>query len=55
MRLELDSALLSSLEAMAGEEGVTIAEILRRGLSVIKALTEQRRAGLGHLGFVSDR
>lgn len=43
------------LEELAISEGCTMTEVVRRGLSVLKAFQQQREVGRCHMGFVSDR
>ena len=54
MHIEMSKDLDDELEALARSEGVTKSEMLRRGLSVIKAFKEQAKRGRTHLGFVED-
>jgi hypothetical protein len=50
----LDESLAAELDEMTREASEDFVEILRSGLSVMKAFREQRKLGRRHLGFVSD-
>lgn len=42
------------LESLANEAGTTKVDIMRRAIAVMKAASEQKRRGRGHIGFVED-
>lgn len=43
------------LQELAEQEGTTKADIVRRGVAVVKAFRQQRKEGYKHLGFTADR
>ncbi len=55
LEVELGDELDSELNCMAAEAGTTTADILRRGLAVLKAKHMMHKVGgPQHLGFVAD-
>lgn len=52
--LKMEDDIRDYFEIMAREEGVDIAELLKRGLAVMKAFREQKKLGRNHIGFASD-
>lgn len=54
LSFDLDASLAEDFGEMAKEAGFDVAEILRSGLSVVKAFRDQRTLGRKHLGFVSN-
>lgn len=54
LNIEISSELDKLLEQLSKEEGTTKTEIVRRGLSVMKAFRRQISAGRTHIGFTSD-
>ncbi|MEA1835174.1 ribbon-helix-helix protein, CopG family [Methylobacterium durans] len=54
MNIEVTKDVAEFLEELAGEEGATKTEIVRRALSVLKAYKAQKQKGRSHLGFTND-
>lgn len=54
MNLEVTQDVADFLEEIAGEEGTTKTEIVRRALSVMKAYKQQRARGRSHIGFTAN-
>jgi len=54
LNIELTHEMVSLLDGLADLEGVTRSELIRRGISVLKAYHEQREIGRPHLGFAKD-
>jgi len=54
LSIEISSALAALLEELAEREGVTMTEIVRRALAVLKAYHEQIGVGRTHMGFTAD-
>ena len=54
LNIEVSAELADLVETLARTEGTTRSEIVRRGISVLKAFKEQREAGRPHLGFAKD-
>lgn len=54
LNLELSEDLDQFLQKLANDEGTTKTEIVRRGLSVMKAFSQQIKSGNTHIGFVDD-
>ena len=54
LNLEVTDDLADFLEKTAKEQGSTKADIVRRGLSVIKAYKAQKAIGKDRIGFSSD-
>lgn len=54
LNVEVSPDLDKFLERLAEDEGTTKTEIVRRGLSVMKAFRDQIRRGRGHIGFTAD-
>lgn len=54
LSIEVSGDLANLLEELADSEQTTKTEIVRRGLSVMKAFRNQIRAGRPHLGFAAD-
>ncbi|WP_327210221.1 hypothetical protein [Rhizobium leguminosarum] len=54
LSFDLDASLAADFGEMAKETGIDVAEILRSGLSVMKAFRDQRTFGRKHLGFASN-
>ncbi len=54
INLELNKELSDYISDLGAREGVTRTEIIRRGLSVIKAFDKQRAEGNNHIGFASS-
>lgn len=54
LNLDISDELHAYLSDLASQRGTTIADLVRKGLSVIKASERQAAAGLPHMGFVSD-
>lgn len=56
VRLDLvvSDELDAEISAIAREAKCSRADVLRRGLAVMKVFQEQRRLGRRHLGFVAD-
>ncbi len=52
--LKISESLERDLGEMAQMANTSEADILRRGLAVMKAFREQKALGRKHLGFVSD-
>jgi hypothetical protein len=53
MNIEVSEDLANLIAEVATREGVTKAEVIRRGLSVVKAYSQQIKVGRTHLGFAS--
>jgi hypothetical protein len=53
LNMELSEPLYRYLCNLSEREGVTMTEIVRRALSVLKAFDEQRALGNVHLGFAA--
>jgi Ribbon-helix-helix protein, copG family len=54
LNIELTQQMLDLLDSLADLEGVTRSELIRRGITVLKAYREQREIGRPHLGFTKD-
>jgi hypothetical protein len=54
LELVISAELDAEITEMAREAGIERADVLRRGLAVMKAFQMERREGRKHLGFVSD-
>lgn len=54
LQMEMSTAAADMLTDLAEREGVTRAEILRRGLLVMRAFQTRRASGPAHLGFAED-
>jgi len=54
LNLEVSEDLDKFLENLANEEGTTKTEIVRRGLSVMKAFRQQIQSGNTHIGFTDN-
>lgn len=54
MNIEVTKDVAEFLEELAGEEGATKTEIVRRALSVLKAYKAQKQKGRSHIGFTED-
>jgi len=54
LNVELTQELVSLLDRLADLEGTTRSELVRRGVSLLKACHEQREIGRPHLGFTRD-
>jgi Ribbon-helix-helix protein, copG family len=54
LNIEVTQELVSLLDGLADLEGTTRSELVRRGISVLKAYHEQREIGRPHLGFTKD-
>jgi ribbon-helix-helix CopG family protein len=54
LNIEVSRELAELVDTLARTEDTTRSEIVRRGLSVLKAYKEQREAGRPHLGFTKD-
>lgn len=54
LRLEIDKDVYDYFQNLARTEGVNFAELLRRGISVLKVYQERKKLRATHLGFVSD-
>jgi hypothetical protein len=54
MSIEVSTDLAAFWRELADREDVTLAEILRRGLSVMRAYEQQIEVGRTHLCFTSD-
>lgn len=54
LNMEVSEDLVRLMDNLAEKEHVTRTEIVRRGLSVMKAFEEQIKAGRVHLGFTAE-
>ncbi|HVQ07360.1 MAG TPA: hypothetical protein VMS43_02890 [Allosphingosinicella sp.] len=54
LTIDISAELAQLLADLADESDTTKADIVRRGLAVMKAARDQKRAGREHLGFVRD-
>jgi hypothetical protein len=54
LNIEISEDLARLLDQLSDEEQTTKTEIVRRGLSIMKAFRAQMRAGRNHIGFTSD-
>jgi Ribbon-helix-helix protein, copG family len=54
LQFEISKDLDAEIEELAKQENTSKSEILRRGLSVMRAFREQSKRGRKHLGFVED-
>ena len=54
VRVSMHPEILDWINATAKAQGVAPAEIIRRGLSCVKAAEEQAKRGYPHIGFVAD-
>jgi Ribbon-helix-helix protein, copG family len=52
--IDVTSEVAKLLTELANEAGTNRAEILRRGLAIVKTARDQKNAGRSHLGFTSD-
>jgi len=55
LTMNIEESLKKYFDSLAKEEGVAFAELLERGLGVIKTFQKQRHIGRKHLGFVANR
>jgi hypothetical protein len=55
LSLVITTDLYKFTKNFADEQGCTVTEVIRRGLSIMEAFTQQRAVGRCHLGFVTDR
>jgi predicted transcriptional regulator len=54
LTIDISEDLARLLGELAAESETTKADIIRRGLAVMKAARDQKRAGRGHVGFVRN-
>lgn len=54
LNLDISDDLHAYLTDLAERRSTTIADIVRRGLAVIKAVDKHASGGRNHMGFVSD-
>jgi hypothetical protein len=54
LNIEVSQELADVLDSLADAEGTTRTELVRRGITVLKAYKEQREVGRPHLGFTKD-
>lgn len=54
LNIEISGELARLLDELSREEQTTKTEIVRRGLSVMKAYRNQIKAGRAHIGFTED-
>lgn len=54
LTIDISQELAALLTDLAEEAETTKADIIRRGLAVMKAAREQKQIGRGHLGFVKN-
>jgi len=54
INMEVSEDLATLLDNLADQEDVTRTEIVRRGLSVLKAYRDQIASGRPHIGFTED-
>lgn len=54
MTVEVSKDVADFLDELAGEEGATKTEIVRRAISVLKAYKAQKQKGRSHIGFTDD-
>ena len=54
LNIEISDDLARLLDELSAEEQTTKTEIVRRGLSVMKAFRNQIKAGRPHIGFTSE-
>ena len=54
LTIDISEDLAKLLTDLAEESDTTKSDIIRRGLAVMKAARDQKRAGRQHLGFVHD-
>ena len=54
MNIEVSEDVADLLNELAGEEGTTKTEIVRRAISVLKAYKRQKELGRTHIGFTSS-
>jgi hypothetical protein len=54
LNIEISGELARLIDELSEGEGTTKTEIIRRGLSVMKAFRSQIKAGRKHIGFTRD-
>ena len=54
LNLDISDELHSYLSDLAERRGTTMADLVRKGLAVIKAADVHAASGRRHIGFVSD-
>lgn len=54
LNIEISDDLARLLDELSESEQTTKTEIVRRGLSVMKAFRSQMKVGRNHIGFASD-
>lgn len=54
LNLVVSAGLAAFLQDLADTEETTQTEMIRRGLSILKAYRQQIAAGRTHIGFVAD-
>lgn len=54
LNILLSAEVAAFIDDFAEQEGCTNGEVIRRGLSVLKAFKQQIAIGRTHIGFVSD-
>ena len=54
MNIEVSRDVADFLEELAKEESATKTELVRRGLSILKAYKQQKKIGRTHIGFAED-
>jgi predicted transcriptional regulator len=54
LTIDISEELAKLISDLAEESDTTKADIIRRGLAVMKAVREQKKVGREHLGFVRN-
>ncbi len=54
LNIELSEDVARILDELSRESDTTKTDILRRGLAIMKAISDQKKFGRSHVGFVSD-
>ncbi|MFZ4380637.1 MAG: hypothetical protein ACOYO0_01565 [Sandarakinorhabdus sp.] len=54
INLEVSDDVAELIQRVAHERELTVAEVVRRALSIVKAAEDQKKAGRPHIGFVAD-
>lgn len=54
LNMIVSSEVAGMIDDIAEDEGCTRTEVVRRGLSVLRAFKQQRAVGRIHMGFVAD-